>query len=141
MTELSRSDRSQAHNNKKDATDRRAESDAAIQYEVISDGSDAVTHFCLSPEKEYNGLGYQNLISMVFRLMSFRDDVDASEKPAQLPQTSRKSDASGDPSTSSLSKNPKAHLHAQVHNVSFERRTMSPAIMETWGKSVSFGRS
>ena len=45
---------------------------SALQYKVRSNPDrEEGNHPCL-PE-QYNGLGYQNLISMVFRLMSFRD--------------------------------------------------------------------
>ena len=39
-----------------------------VKYPIFSDG----TNYYKLPEK-YNGLGYQNLISMSFKLMSFRD--------------------------------------------------------------------
>lgn len=45
---------------------------AAVQYQVVDDGCDGKTQPLTLPE-QYNGLGYQNLISMVFRLMAFRD--------------------------------------------------------------------
>ena len=44
--------------------------ESAVQYEIAHSNSEEI--YCL-PE-QYNGLGYQNLISMVFRLISFRDD-------------------------------------------------------------------
>ncbi|GEC15824.1 AAA family ATPase [Nitrobacter winogradskyi] len=59
-----------------------------------------------------NGLGYQNLISMIFRLMSFRDawmrvGKAASANPA----------ASVEPLHLVLVEEPEAHLHAQVQQV------------------------
>lgn len=42
--------------------------DSAVQYALSKDSADMKL-----PEK-YNGLGYQNLISIVFELMRFRDD-------------------------------------------------------------------
>jgi len=46
---------------------------SALQYEVLSNREDPQDLPPRLPE-QYNGLGYQNLISMVFRLMSFRDE-------------------------------------------------------------------
>lgn len=43
--------------------------DAAVQYALTSNPKEDLK----LPEK-YNGLGYQNLISMIFLLMRFRDD-------------------------------------------------------------------
>lgn len=87
---------------------------AAVQYEVDAlKGTKSLPSLRL-PE-EYNGLGYQNLISMIFRLMGFRDawmrvgkanrgrvsDVEAALPPLHLV----------------LVEEPEAHLHAQVQQV------------------------
>ena len=45
---------------------------AAVQYDVVSDDGVGASAPLRLPE-DCNGLGYQNLISIVFRLMSFRD--------------------------------------------------------------------
>ncbi len=45
---------------------------AAVQYDVLPDDVTGASGQFRLPEN-YNGLGYQNLISMVFELMSFRD--------------------------------------------------------------------
>jgi predicted ATP-dependent endonuclease of OLD family len=82
------------------------EHDSAVQYALKDD--DASLRL---PEK-YNGLGYQNLISITFKLMSFRDDrihkgkaasEDNSEKIAPLHLV--------------LLEEPEAHLHVQVQQV------------------------
>ena len=60
------------------------------------------------PEK-YNGLGYQNLISMVFKLIRFRDE---------WMQTGKVSNKLGhEPLHLVLLEEPEAHLHAQVQQV------------------------
>ena len=86
---------------------------SAVQYEVANpagDGSNA-----LHLPEDYSGLGYQNLIAMVFMLMSYRDewmrvgkvlaeiDGDALE---QIP-----------PLHLVLVEEPEVHLHAQVQQV------------------------
>jgi predicted ATP-dependent endonuclease of OLD family len=45
---------------------------AAVQYELATSAGAPLASPLRLPE-EYNGLGYQNLISIVFRLMAFRD--------------------------------------------------------------------
>mgnify|MGYP003664651934 CR=1 FL=1 len=81
--------------------------DSAVQYAL----NDGVSNLSL-PEK-YNGLGYQNLISMIFKLISFRDkwmkkgksldpnDMELVFQPIHLV----------------LVEEPEAHLHAQVQQV------------------------
>ena len=89
--------------------------DAAVQYDVIRHNeSDAFEPMRL-PEN-CNGLGYQNLISIVFELMSFRDEWMQVGKAAR---------ESGDAKVVSfpppvhlvLIEEPEAHLHAQVQQV------------------------
>lgn len=88
--------------------------DAAVQFNVLrgaaSDPAD-MSH-CL-PEK-YNGLGYQNLISMIFSLIRFRDEWMRVGK-------ANKRNADGDdfiePLHIVLIEEPEAHLHAQVQQV------------------------
>jgi predicted ATP-dependent endonuclease of OLD family len=86
-----------------------------VQYEVaVTDGTKRITGFRL-PEN-YNGLGYQNLISMLFTLMSFRDewmrvgkaDVDDTESGEASPIP---------PMHLVLLEEPEAHLHVQVQQV------------------------
>lgn len=85
---------------------------AAVNFEVdvISDKG-AVAPLLLLPEGS-NGLGYQNLISMIFRLMSFRDAwmrVGKASKGAEA--------TSIEPLHLVLVEEPEAHLHAQVQQV------------------------
>src|SRR5690606_810167 len=46
--------------------------DSAVQYELTNALSNVSLDYLRLPES-YNGLGYQNLISIAFRLMGFRD--------------------------------------------------------------------
>jgi predicted ATP-dependent endonuclease of OLD family len=85
--------------------------DTAVQFVVpIHDGCNAVDLFL--PE-DSNGLGYQNLISMVFRLMAFRDSWMLVGKA--------KHKASEDtiipPLHLVLIEEPEVHLHTQVQQV------------------------
>lgn len=85
---------------------------AAVNFEVdvVSDAG-TVMPLLLLPEGS-NGLGYQNLISMIFRLMSFRDAwmrVGKASKGAEA--------ASFEPLHLVLVEEPEAHLHAQVQQV------------------------
>lgn len=56
-----------------------------------------------------NGLGYQNLISMIFQLMAFRDEWLRKYKNAE-----EQSDAGVEPIHLVLIEEPEAHLHVQV---------------------------
>ncbi|AXA68172.1 AAA family ATPase [Pseudomonas oryzihabitans] len=56
-----------------------------------------------------NGLGYQNLISMIFQLMAFRDEWLRKYK-----NTEEQSDAGIEPIHLVLIEEPEAHLHVQV---------------------------
>jgi len=85
--------------------------DAAVQFVVpIHDGENATDLYL--PE-DSNGLGYQNLISMVFRLMAFRDSW------MQVGKAKHK--ASDDtiipPLHVVLIEEPEVHLHTQVQQV------------------------
>lgn len=89
---------------------------AAVQYELSSKTDIKTAAPMLLPE-EYNGLGYQNLISMIFKLMSFRDGwmkvgkagKRAGTKPSELPFHP--------PLHLVLIEEPEAHLHVQVQQV------------------------
>ncbi len=85
---------------------------AAVQYEVLPEDGKIVTASLRLPE-EYNGLGYQNLISMVFKLMSFRDGwmrVGKADKSIDKENILA-------PLHLVLVEEPEAHLHAQVQQV------------------------
>lgn len=78
--------------------------DSAVQYS-LSKNDDTLR----LPEK-YNGLGYQNLISMVFNLMGFRDDWMREGKAKDV-------DSAIEPLHLVLVEEPEAHLHLQVQQV------------------------
>lgn len=88
---------------------------AAVQYDVIP--ADPTSGKCEHrlPE-EYNGLGYQNLISMVFKLMSFRDAWMRVGKASKAP-TTETPDVFQPPLHLVLIEEPEAYLHAQVQQV------------------------
>ena len=85
---------------------------SALKYSVSS-CPDNELQTAISLPEHYNGLGYQNLISMVFKLMSFRDDWmqvgKAGKKPSELRPIV--------PLHLVLVEEPEAHLHAQVQQV------------------------
>ncbi|AMP06134.1 AAA family ATPase [Collimonas pratensis] len=68
----------------------------------------------LSLSEKYNGLGYKNLIAMVFRLVSFRDQWMRVGKAAKRRV---EEDAVIEPLHLVLIEEPEAHLHAQVQQV------------------------
>ena len=74
--------------------------ETAIQYSLDKSNRDLML-----PEK-YNGLGYQNLVSMVFKLMSFREGWLRDKKNDKIK-----------PLHLVLVEEPEAHLHAQVQQV------------------------
>lgn len=86
---------------------------AAVQYEVLAENGATVTAALRLPE-EYNGLGYQNLISMVFKLMSFRD---AWMRVGKADKALDKNKDIIPPLHLVLVEEPEAHLHAQVQQV------------------------
>lgn len=81
--------------------------DAAVQYALTPNPDDDLK----LPEK-YNGLGYQNLISMVFLLMRFRDDWMRTGKAHKELLENRI-----EPLHLVLMEEPEAHLHVQVQQV------------------------
>ncbi len=86
---------------------------AAVTFVVDvtpTEGEEAVPVLHL-PENN-NGLGYQNLISMIFRLLSFRDSWMRVGKAASTNPA-----AAIEPLHLVLVEEPEAHLHAQVQQV------------------------
>ncbi|WP_066629351.1 AAA family ATPase [Clostridium magnum] len=83
---------------------------SAVQYAVLDDER--------SPKlpEQYNGLGYQNLISMVFKLMSFRDEWMQVGKEAKRNNMDL-NDYFIPPLHLVFVEEPEAHLHAQVQQV------------------------
>ena len=85
---------------------------AAISFEIdVIEGDGSAKPLLRLPEGN-NGLGYQNLISMIFRLMSFRDAWMRVGKAAKTADASRI-----EPLHLVLVEEPEAHLHAQVQQV------------------------
>lgn len=86
---------------------------SSVQYQVADPSGDGTKTLKL-PE-DYSGLGYQNLIAMVFMLMGFRDDWMRVEKAG----IHEGSDVSHEiqPLHLVLVEEPEAHLHAQVQQV------------------------
>lgn len=86
---------------------------SAVQYAVVDPTGDGKSVLTL-PE-DYSGLGYQNLIAMVFMLMSYRDEWMRVGKAAASTDT----DVSAPipPLHLVLVEEPEAHLHAQVQQV------------------------
>jgi len=83
---------------------------SAVRYEL----SDLSVELTL-PEK-YNGLGYQNLISMIFKLIAFRDEWMKVGKKYK-PDAKDSIDNEFEPLHLVLIEEPEAHLHAQVQQV------------------------
>ncbi|MFQ5641364.1 MAG: ATP-dependent endonuclease [bacterium] len=79
----------------------------AVQFNLP--GADALS----LPEK-YNGLGYQNLISMIFSLIRFRDEWMLVGKAAK---NQNAGSAAIEPLHLVLIEEPEAHLHVQVQQV------------------------
>lgn len=96
------------------STSETLKHDSAVQYALSkNDGT-------LKLPEKYNGLGYQNLISMVFDLMSFRDSwmrVGKARQGQDTPDTI-------EPLHLVLVEEPEAHLHMQVQQV-FIRKAYS----------------
>lgn len=79
-----------------------------VKYPIFSDGNNKYK----LPEK-FNGLGYQNLISMSFKLMSFRDSwINGDRRKADEEEIE-----TIQPIHLVLIEEPEAHLHVQVQQV------------------------
>lgn len=83
--------------------------ESAVSFLVDVAGGGAAT---LQLPEGHNGLGYQNLISMIFRLMSFRDRWMRVGKANQ-----HNRDKPIEPIHLVLIEEPEAHLHVQVQQV------------------------
>lgn len=88
---------------------------SAVQYDVAPTNNRGDSQYRL-PE-QHNGLGYQNLISMVFRLISYRDDWMKSGKAARTDEETGARQVSPAPLHLVLLEEPEAHLHVQVQQV------------------------
>jgi hypothetical protein len=83
---------------------------AAVQY-VVGEANEGGNKTVLRLPEDYNGLGYQNLISMIFRLMGFRDAW------MRVGKAGSDSEDAIPPLHLVLVEEPEAHLHAQVQQV------------------------
>lgn len=86
---------------------------AAVQFNVSNNSDSSESTPLYLPEK-YNGLGYQNLISMVFNLIRFRDEWMRKGKAGKKQEID---DSIIEPLHLVLIEEPEAHLHAQVQQV------------------------
>lgn len=87
---------------------------SAVQFEVMRD--DSSPEYSLNLPEKNNGLGYQNLISMVFKLIRFRDEWMQVGKLAKPVLEDTDADEF-QPLHLVLVEEPEAHLHAQVQQV------------------------
>jgi len=76
--------------------------DSAVKYHLDEE---------LSLPEKYNGLGYQNLISIIFKLIRFRDEW------MRIGKSIEKENEVIEPLHLILIEEPEAHLHAQVQQV------------------------
>lgn len=87
---------------------------SAVQFELFK-CEGGIPDYPLSLPEKYNGLGYQNLISMVFKLIRFRDEwMQVGKIHAQM---SEDESIEFQPLHLVLVEEPEAHLHAQVQQV------------------------
>jgi len=86
---------------------------SSVQYQVADPSGDGSQ--VLKLPENYAGLGYQNLIAMVFMLMGFRDEWMRVEKAGLLDGTDVFHEIQ--PLHLVLVEEPEAHLHAQVQQV------------------------
>ena len=84
--------------------------DSSVQYSLDENAE-------LSLPEKYNGLGYQNLISIVFKLIRFRDEWMQVGKSYKNQNSESSSDKEFEPLHLVLIEEPEAHLHAQVQQV------------------------
>jgi len=85
--------------------------ESAVQFSVGSNEKDQMP---LTLPEKYNGLGYQNLVSMVFKLIRFRDEW---MRYGKVNKRLEKEGTLIEPLHLVLIEEPEAHLHAQVQQV------------------------
>jgi predicted ATP-dependent endonuclease of OLD family len=106
--------------------------EAAVQYIIqMSTGKETLD---LRLPEDSNGLGYQNLISMVFKLMSFRDAwMRVGKAQSKLEQ----SEGIIAPLHLVLIEEPEAHLHTQVQQVFIRQAYQILRNHEALGKAAA----
>ena len=87
---------------------------AAVQFNVPQGNNSPANSPHFLPER-YNGLGYQNLISMIFNMIRFRDEWMRVGKASV--QLSQQDGESIEPLHIVLVEEPEAHLHIQVQQI------------------------
>lgn len=87
--------------------------DTAVRFNIGKNEDNDGNNLLHLPEK-YNGLGYQNLISMVFSLIRFRDEW---MRKGKFGKSFENDDKPIEPLHIVLIEEPEAHLHAQVQQV------------------------
>ena len=91
---------------------------SAVQYDVASANKHDVSKKRLLLPEDSLGLGYQNLIYMVFQLMRYRDAWMKVGKAAKRGETAQSRDGYFPPPILLvIVEEPEAHLHAQVQQV------------------------
>lgn len=86
--------------------------DASVIFDVKRPDSDP--DMLLALPENYNGLGYKNLIYMIFKLIGFRDNW---MRKGKAEKRRSEDDAPKEPLHIVLIEEPEAHLHAQVQQV------------------------
>tara|TARA_R110002110_G_C13469307_1_gene719836 strand:- start:4128 stop:6350 length:2223 start_codon:yes stop_codon:yes gene_type:complete len=84
---------------------------SAVQFNLAEN---VAGHPPLTLPEGYNGLGYQNLISMVFKIIRFRDEWMRTGKAGEKTENNN---SLIEPLHIVLIEEPEAHLHAQVQQV------------------------
>lgn len=104
---------------------------SAVQYEIDRYQKDDTIEPYRLPE-QHNGLGYQNLISMVFHLIRFRDEWIQKVKDGVSEDDGHPMKI--EPIHLILIEEPEAHLHSQVQQV-FIRKAVEILGNDDWLKS------
>lgn len=86
---------------------------SAVQFDLMANNNQNNDLPLRLPE-QYNGLGYQNLISIIFKMMQFRDEW---MRVGKLSKGSGRDDYFTPPLHLVLIEEPEAHLHIQVQQV------------------------